>query len=83
MEGVGISIRVSGIDNGFGIEPRCLDKIFERFYRIDASRGLVEGSGLGLPIVRQIIDMHKGKIEVESEVGKGSTFKLIFDNIYN
>lgn len=61
-------------DSGMGMNADDVDKIFERFHRIDASRGQVEGSGLGLPIVRRIIDMHKGKIEVQSEPGKGSCF---------
>ncbi|MBE9503397.1 MAG: HAMP domain-containing protein [Proteobacteria bacterium] len=63
-------------DSGMGMKANDVDKIFERFHRIDASRGLVEGSGLGLPIVKRIIEMHKGKIEVESEIGKGSCFTI-------
>ena len=77
MEGVGISIRVSGIDNGFGIEPRCLDKIFERFYRVkDDNTRLITGTGLGLPIVKGLVDSLGGFIDVESTPGNGSVFMV-------
>ena len=61
-------------DTGMGIPAGEMDKIFDRFYRVDASRGLTVGSGLGLSIVRTIVEAHGGKVEVKSEVGKGSTF---------
>ena len=52
-----------------------LDYIFERFYRVDESRSKYTGGiGVGLTIVKSIIDLHKGKIEVESELNKGSEF---------
>jgi signal transduction histidine kinase len=77
MEGVGISIRVSGIDNGFEIEPRCLDKIFERFYRVkDDNTRLITGTGLGLPIVKGLVDSLGGFIDVESTPGSGSVFMV-------
>ena len=74
----GKNIRIKVIDNGFGIEAKYMDKIFQRFYRIknDKTRFLV-GTGLGLPIVKNIVDSMNGYIEVESEVGKGSTFTVI------
>ena len=55
-----------------------MDKIFKRFYRIknDKTRFLV-GTGLGLPIVKNIVDSMNGYIEVKSEVGRGSTFTVI------
>jgi two-component system phosphate regulon sensor histidine kinase PhoR len=65
-------------DNGPGIPSVYLDRIFERFFRVDKSRNRnkVEGSGLGLSIVKTIIEYHKGYIEAESEVGKGTTFTI-------
>jgi len=67
-------------DNGMGIRESDIPYIFDRFYRADMSRtkNKIEGYGLGLAIAKNIVEAHKGKIEVESEVGKGSTFKVIF-----
>lgn len=71
----GVSFSIS--DQGEGIPPESLPKIFERFYRVDKARSRKEGGmGLGLSIVKQIIDAHGGKIEVESKVGQGTTFKM-------
>jgi PAS domain S-box-containing protein len=65
-------------DQGYGIPPEALEKIFEKFYRVSdtASTQDVKGSGLGLSLVKQIIDMHGGSIEVESKVGSGSVFSV-------
>jgi signal transduction histidine kinase len=90
MESIGTSewawARV--IDNGPGIAPQHLEHIFERFYRVDAVRGhdsvaehesgsdSPSGSGLGLSIVQWVAQAHGGRVEVESELGSGTTFKV-------
>jgi PAS domain S-box-containing protein len=65
-------------DNGMGIAETDLPHIFKRFYRADRSRSMDESiNGLGLAIAKRIVDLHHGEIVVESEVGKGSTFRLL------
>ncbi|AVQ33132.1 HAMP domain-containing protein [Staphylococcus muscae] len=64
-------------DTGVGISPEHLERVFERFYKVDAARKRgKEGTGLGLFITRMIIEAHHGKINVSSEVGKGTTFTI-------
>jgi two-component system phosphate regulon sensor histidine kinase PhoR len=64
-------------DQGIGIPPEHLDRIFERFYRVDRSRGQDPGgTGLGLAIVRHIALLHQGSVEVESHAGEGSAFTI-------
>jgi len=64
-------------DNGVGIPPEHLSRVFERFYRVDKARSReAGGTGLGLAIVRQIVSAHQGKIEVESSPDMGSTFRI-------
>ena len=74
----GNNIRVKVADNGFGIESKHMDKIFKRFYRVknDKTR-FITGTGLGLPIVKGIIDSIGGYIDVKSEVNKGTTFTVL------
>ncbi len=65
-------------DTGIGIPEESLPYIFERFYRVDSSRTRESGgSGIGLTIVKQLIEAHKGTIKVESELNVGSTFTII------
>jgi two-component system phosphate regulon sensor histidine kinase PhoR len=69
-------------DTGRGIEPKNLSRIFDRFYRTDAARTRVSGgSGLGLAITRAIIQAHQGTIEVNSDLGKGTTFTLTIPHL--
>jgi two-component system, OmpR family, phosphate regulon sensor histidine kinase PhoR len=64
-------------DHGCGIERKHLDRIFERFYRVDKSRSRkLGGTGLGLSIVKHIMEAHGGRVSVESQSGRGSTFTL-------
>ncbi|MFL0195839.1 sensor histidine kinase [Clostridium sp. WILCCON 0269] len=71
------SIEFSLSDTGIGISKEDIIHVFERFYKADKSRNRTkEGSGLGLSIVKKIIDMHKGTIEVSSKLGKGTTFMV-------
>lgn len=67
-------------DTGIGMTPEQVNNIWDRYYKVDPSRKNKKfgESGLGLPIVQQLMRLHKGEIEVESELGKGSTFRLIF-----
>ena len=63
------------IDEGIGIDSKHIERLFERFYRVDESRSReAGGTGLGLSIVKHIINLHKGKVEVTSELDKGSQF---------
>jgi two-component system phosphate regulon sensor histidine kinase PhoR len=71
------SVKISISDNGPGIEAEHLPRIFERFYRVDKARSReVGGTGLGLAIVKHIIEAHSSRVEVSSEVGKGTTFSF-------
>ncbi|MFC2003072.1 sensor histidine kinase [Chloroflexota bacterium] len=70
-------VKVSVVDTGEGIPAEELPNIFERFYRVDKSRARATGgSGLGLTIAKRLVDAHGGRIEVQSEPGKGSWFEF-------
>ena len=64
-------------DNGSGIHPEDLHHIFKRFYRSRFSKDK-QGIGLGLPLTKMIVEAHNGTIEVDSELGAGTTFILNF-----
>jgi two-component system phosphate regulon sensor histidine kinase PhoR len=72
------SVRISVCDNGPGIEKAEHKRIFQKFYRADdrLSRQR-EGSGLGLAIVKHVMKAHRGRVELRSFPGKGSTFSLV------
>lgn len=67
---------LSVADTGYGIAPEDLPHLFERFYRIPSQEGGAEGSGLGLAITQKLVEEHGGQIEVQSEVGSGTTFTI-------
>lgn len=73
-----MNARVRVSDNGFGIEAKHIERIFERFYRVKNDRTrYITGTGLGLPIVKELVDSLGGFIEVDSTHGRGSTFIVL------
>src|SRR5437773_10789916 len=64
-------------DNGSGIAPEHLPRVFDRFYRAESSRGS-DGAGLGLALVKSIVDLHGGTAKVQSGIGRGTTVTLAF-----
>lgn len=71
------NVNISITDNGIGIPEQDIERIFERFYRVEKSRSKSKGgTGLGLAIVKQIIEAHESKIIVSSKVGEGTSFKF-------
>jgi two-component system phosphate regulon sensor histidine kinase PhoR len=74
----GDNIRLEVEDNGIGIAKQELDRIFERFYRVDKARSRQNGgTGLGLSIVKHIVLAHKGDVEVRSRLNHGSVFSVV------
>ncbi len=72
------NVEISVKDEGIGIDKKHLDSLFIRFYRANKSLSRnTEGSGIGLSLVKSLVELHDGTIQVESELGKGSTFKII------
>jgi two-component system phosphate regulon sensor histidine kinase PhoR len=71
----------SVIDNGEGIERKHIRRITERFYRIDKARSRTTGgSGLGLSIVKHVLNRHNTRLDINSKVGKGSEFSFTLPN---
>lgn len=72
------AVRISVTDTGPGIDPVHIPRLTERFYRIDSHRSReMGGTGLGLAIVKHIVARHRGRMKIESELGKGSVFTVI------
>ena len=70
-------MELSVSDTGIGIAPEHIERIFDRFYRVDKARSRrMGGNGLGLAIAREIAEAHGGTIAVESEMGQGTTFRV-------
>ena len=80
LERKGESRVLSVSDTGVGISKEDLPHIFERFYKADSARVRTEGggSGLGLSIVKELVERHKGRITAESKPGKGTTVTVVF-----
>ena len=73
----GGSVEISIRDTGIGISKEKMSKIFDRFYQVDGSHTREqEGTGIGLALTKELVELHKGKIEVESEEGKGTRFTI-------
>lgn len=71
------SVRLSVTDSGVGIPPEHINRVFDRFYRVDESRARADGgSGLGLSIVKLAAESHQGSVRLTSELGRGSTFTV-------
>jgi signal transduction histidine kinase len=75
----GQNVAISVEDNGWGIAAEDREKIWERLYRGDASRG-PQGMGLGLSFVKSIVELHGGHIEVKSRADRGTIFELTIPN---
>ena len=70
-------VRLSVCDTGVGIPPECVERVFDRFYRVDQSRARADGgSGLGLSIVKLAAESHQGSVHLISQLGRGSTFTV-------
>ncbi len=73
------AIKVNIADNGRGIDPEGIDRIFDKFFQVrDQTRKKPKGTGLGLSITKRIVELHRGTIEVASQLGKGTTFSVQF-----
>ena len=69
-------------DTGWGIPPEDLERVFTRFYRVKNEKTrYITGTGLGLPIVKSIVEAHHGTIDVESELGEGSVFRIYIPHV--
>ncbi len=65
-------------DNGVGIDPEDIPQLFTKFYQAkNVEKGSVKGTGVGLALVKGIVDRHRGTVSVTSQVGRGSTFTVV------
>jgi two-component system phosphate regulon sensor histidine kinase PhoR len=76
--GTDVGVQIAVEDNGPGIDEHHVERLFERFYRVDKARSRkLGGTGLGLAIVKHIVSVHGGQVKVETCIGKGSTFIIL------
>jgi two-component system phosphate regulon sensor histidine kinase PhoR len=76
--GQGSMVRLSVEDEGDGIAPEHLPRLTERFYRVDSGRSrALGGTGLGLAIVKHIVERHRGRLDIQSTVGRGTTVSAL------
>lgn len=81
IQEIGDQVKIEISDKGIGIPLESLDKIFSRFYTVDKARSRrLGGAGLGLSIVKTIVEKHDGEISAASELGRGTTFTLLFSH---
>ncbi|RDY67686.1 ATP-binding protein, partial [Halobacillus trueperi] len=73
-------IEITFTDTGIGLGPEEKEQIFDRFYRADSAR-TKQGTGLGLSIVKEVIELHGGQISVNSQLEKGTTFKIFLPHL--
>lgn len=83
LESIGPRVSIQFEDDGVGMDEEIQDKIWSRFYRADASRSDSQGFGLGLFMVKQIVECHKGKIKVESSPSRGTVFTVLLNRKQN
>lgn len=69
-------VHIAVSDTGIGISPESLPRIFEEFYRAKNAKEAGDGTGLGLSLVKHIVDRYRGEIDVQSRPGEGSTFQV-------
>lgn len=70
------------IDSGVGLSSEDCRKVFEKFYRVKKDRDMAQGTGLGLPLVKHIVeDVHGGRVELDSVLGQGSTFRVVLPTV--
>jgi two-component system sensor histidine kinase BaeS len=78
VDGDDDEVRIGVSDTGIGIAPENIDRIFYRFWRAEGSRNRAKGGlGVGMAVTKEIVDAHHGRIDVESELGKGTTFTIV------
>ncbi|MFZ0040743.1 MAG: ATP-binding protein, partial [Solirubrobacteraceae bacterium] len=70
-------VRVVVADSGVGMTPEEIDHVFDRFYRAPSGSAAAPGTGLGLSIVSSLVELHHGRVEIESEPGRGTTFHVL------
>jgi len=81
LEGVNGCSAITIADNGLGISEEDIPYIFDRFFRADPSRSLVDGSGLGLAIAKWIADMHRATLNISSTINVGTTVRVAFPEV--